>query len=307
MTTRGRVLAIVGPTAAGKTALAVDLAERVGGELIGADSVQVVRGFDIGSAKPTASELRGVRHHLIDVLDPTDPVDAKRYADLADAAISLVASRGRAPIVVGGTGLWLRALLRGLVDLPAPDPALRARLEEEAETHGDAYLHARLASVDPASAEVIHPNDRVRVTRALEVLEQTGIPASEHRRAHALGAPRYDATVVAVDPGPRLRERIGHRVDSMLAAGWVDETRRLIERWGTSPRAFGSVGYREIVEHILLGAPRDELADRIKKSTRLYAKRQRNWFRGDPTVARWGTAEALLRSLSGQTRLFGPP
>ncbi len=160
-----RIVAIGGVTAAGKTGAAIALARRLGGELVGADSVQVYRGFDIGSAKPTAAELGEVRHHLLDVLDPEEEIDAARYARMADAAIADIAARGRVPIVVGGTGLWMRALLRGLVELPEVDPAVRARIEAEADAVGAPASHERLRGVDPAAAARIHPNDRLRIVR----------------------------------------------------------------------------------------------------------------------------------------------
>ncbi|MBC7171604.1 MAG: tRNA (adenosine(37)-N6)-dimethylallyltransferase MiaA, partial [Polyangiaceae bacterium] len=201
-----RPIVIAGPTASGKTAAGLWIARHLGGELVGADSVQVYRGFDIGSAKPTEEELSGVAHHLIDIVDPDEEVDAQRYAELADAAIADIEARGRVPIVVGGTGLWIRALLRGLVSVPPVDRELRARIEAEVDQEGSPAMHARLAAVDPRAAAGIHPNDRLRIVRALEVFEQTGTPMGELRHAHALGAPRYDALFVVLDPGAALTE-----------------------------------------------------------------------------------------------------
>ena len=161
------LIVIAGPTATGKTAVALELARQLDGELVGADSVQVYRGFDIGSAKPTAAELGGVPHHLIDCLDPDESIDAMGFAGLADAAIEGVAERGKRPIVVGGTGLWIRALVRGLVDVPLPDPEIRGALEAEAEARGAPSLHERLTAIDPRAAARIHPNDALRIVRAL--------------------------------------------------------------------------------------------------------------------------------------------
>ena len=283
--TRPPILVLAGPTASGKTACALAVARALGGELVGADSVQVYRGFDIGAAKPTAEELGGVPHHLIDVLDPDELVDAMGYAEMADRAIAGVASRGKLPIVVGGTGLWLRALVRGLVDVPPVDRALRARLESEAEAHGSDELHARLVEVDPLAAARIHPNDAVRIVRALEVFEQTGRPMGELRAEHALGAPRYGALFVVLDvPKDTLAERIAHRTRAMIDADWADEVRGLAERWGTSIRALGSVGYSEMVAHVQDGVPIDETERRIVKSTRAYARRQQTWFRSEPGI-----------------------
>lgn len=294
-----RVVVIGGVTASGKTAAAIELAKERGGELVGADSVQVYRGFDIGSAKPTPAELGGVRHHLIDVLEGDEDIDAARYATLASEAIEDIARRGKLPIVVGGTGLWIRALLRGLVELPPPDPAVRAGLEEEADAVGVAALHARLRAVDPAAAARIHPNDRRRVVRALEVLAQTGRPLGELWAEHARGAPRYDARCFALDrPREALYAAIRARTRAMLEAGWIEETRALLERFGPDVRPMQSVGYRQIALHLTAGASLEETERRIYKATRIYTRRQRTWFRSEPGFT-WTTAAALPRELEG--------
>ncbi len=288
------ILVIAGPTATGKTEAAIALARQFDGELVGADSVQVYRGFDIGSAKPTSEELDGLGHQLIDVIDPDEEIDAMRYAALADSAIAQIRLRGRLPIVVGGTGLWLRALLRGLVDVPPVDLELRRRLEAEAQSKGPASMHAKLTQLDPITAAAVHPNDQMRIIRALEVFEQTGTPLGELRKAHALGQDRYRAMFVVLEmDGESHAERIRARVDLMLKAGWVDEVRRLRERWGEGPRAFGSVGYREVLTHVRGELPLEETRRLIYKSTRTYARRQRTWFRGEP-ADKWFTAHAEL-------------
>ena len=297
------VVVIAGPTATGKTVAAIEVARHFGGELIGADSVQVYRGFDIGSAKPAEAELGGIRHHLIDVIDPDREIDAVEYACLADAAIADIAGRGRLPIVVGGTGLWIRALLRGLVDVPPVDVEVRARLQVLVSSKGAAVLHRRLVEVDPISAEVIHPNDAVRIVRALEIYEQTGTPLGELRAAHALGEPRYRAVMVVLD-----RDRDAHlrtieaRAKQMIEAGWVDEVRSLRARWGDDVRPLGSVGYREILAHLRNHAPLEETLRAVRKSTRVYARRQRTWFRGEPGVS-WWSDSAELCSASGLERI----
>ncbi len=297
------ILVIAGPTATGKTSAAIELARRFGGELVGADSVQVYRGFDIGSAKPTAAELGGVPHHLIDVLDPNQEVDAVAYADLADVTIRAIGDRERLPIVVGGTGLWIRALLRGLVDVPAVDPEIRQRLEAAARKDGAAALHARLAEVDPMSADTIHPNDALRIVRALEVYEQTGTPLGRLRAEHALGQARYRAVLIVLDMS---HERHGivieGRAKQMLEAGWIDEVRSLRARWGDAIRPFGSVGYREILDHVRDGVPVDEMLRRIRKATRVYARRQRTWFRSEPGVS-WRSERAELDEQSSIDRI----
>lgn len=291
------LIVIAGPTATGKTGAALALARALDGELVGADSVQVYRGFDLGSAKPTASELGTIRHHLIDCLDPDEAIDAMGFAERADAAIDSVVARGKQPIVVGGTGLWIRALVRGLVDVPLPDPAIRGALEAEAAAAGAPALHQRLTRVDPLAAARIHPNDALRIVRALEVFEQTGRPLGELQREHALGEPRYPNLFVVLDRDRRaLDDAIEARLDAMLAAGWVDEVRALLQRWPADARAFGSVGYRQVVEHLREGVPMAETRQRIRKATRTYARRQRTWFRSEPGVDWRASAEELSAS-----------
>jgi tRNA dimethylallyltransferase len=297
------LLVITGPTASGKTALAIELARLLSGELIGADSVQVYRGFDIGSGKPCPAELAGVPHHLLDVRDADQPLDAAEFAALADQAISEVRARGHVPIVVGGSGLWLRALLRGLVRLPAVDPALRARLDREADELGSEALHRRLAAIDPQAAADIHGNDRVRIVRALEVFEQTGQPLGALRAEHALGAPRYRALRIVIDPGSdALTALIEARVAAMIARGFPAEVSELVARHGRTARALGSVGYREMVEHVCDGVPLDETARKIVRSTRIYARRQRTWLNSEPGEL-WSTSRAEVLSDAGLARL----
>jgi len=299
----GKLLVITGPTASGKTQVAVELARALGGELVGADSVQVYRGFDIGASKPTASELAGVPHHLLDVCAPDCELDAAEFARLADRAIAEVRARGRLPIVVGGSGLWLRALLRGLVQLPAVDPALRAELHEQAIALGSAALHARLCAVDPLAASQIHENDQVRIVRALEVHAQTGQPLGELRARHALGAPRYQALRVILDwPHDLLGERIQQRTAAMFAAGFVDEVRGLLAQYGKSPRALGAVGYREVVAHLCEGVPLEATQRAVERATRIYARRQRTWLKNEPGDL-WTVTPAALLAPEGRARL----
>lgn len=293
------ILAVVGPTASGKTATALALAQEFGGELVGADSVQVYRGFDIGSAKPNAAELAGIAHHMIDIAEADQPIDAAEYAALADTAIDSVFERGRVPIVVGGTGLWLRALLRGLVELPKVDPGLRAELSREADTVGVAAMHNRLREVDPLAAENIHANDRVRILRALEVHRQTGRPLGELQREHSLGGPRYNAHIYVLWEDPDvLTARIVSRTDTMLRLGFRDEVARLLARFGPDVRALGSVGYREMVAHVAGNASMEETRTRIVQSTRIYARRQRTWWNNEPGVRARTTAQNMLSAAS---------
>lgn len=288
------IVVIAGPTASGKTAAGVHLARACGGELVGADSVQVFRGFDIGSSKPTTGELGGIPQHLVDVVDPDAPLDAMDYARLADAAIEEIHGRGRLPIVVGGTGLWIRALVRGLVDVPPVDAALRARLEAEAAAVGSHAMHSQLERVDPISAGAIHPHDTMRVVRALEVHAQTGRPLGEMRREHALGEDRYPTLFIVLEAAAEVLDpRIDARLEAMVDAGWVEEVRSLRERWPADARAFGSVGYREIVAHLEANVPWEQTARDIRTATRRYARRQRTWFGNEPGVS-WRTgADAI--------------
>ena len=302
------LLVITGPTASGKTALAVELALRFDGELIGADSVQVYRGFDLGASKPTLEELRGVRHHLLDVRAPEAELDAAEFAELADDAIADVRARGKLAIVVGGSGLWLRALLRGLLPLPKVDPELRARLHGEASVLGAPALHARLATLDPLAAAQIHANDLVRIVRALEVHAQTGEQLGELRARHALGAPRYRALRLILDwPQEELNARIRARTEQMFARGFVKEVQRLLATAGDPlPRAFASVGYREVVRLLNeaeAGRPSlTETIAQVERSTRIYARRQRTWLNNEPGE-RWTARVDDVLSEPGLTRL----
>jgi len=299
-----KIVVVAGVTAASKTAVAIEMARRFDGELVGADSVQVYRGFDIGSAKPSNAELGDVRHHLLDVVDPDEAIDAGQFAKLADAAIADIHGRGKLPIVVGGTGLWLGSLVRGLVKLPPPDPALRASLEAEAQTIGSAALHTRLSGVDPLYAARIHPNDQRRITRALEVHHQTGRALGELQAEHAKGAPRYDARVFLLDRDrDDLYAAIQARIEAMLAAGWVDEVRGLLERWGPQVRPMNSVGYREVKAHVLDDVPIEETVRLAYKATRTYTRRQRTWFRGETLGGTWTQAASLIEELAGMTAI----
>lgn len=280
------LIALVGPTAAGKSALALRLALAHGGEIVSCDSLQVYRGFDIGSAKPTAEERRRVRHHLVDVADPRDPFSAADYARRGREALASIRARGRRPFVVGGTGLYLRALLRGLFAGPSRDEALRARLEGMADRYGERRLHRWLASVDPASAARIEAADRVRLVRALEVFRKTGRPLSGHHRAGSEPLQGFDVRIIGLAPSREdLRAAVEGRTRWMLAAGLVEETRGLIDRYGPDLRPLQSIGYRQAAAVVagMLGV--DEAQRDIVKETMRYAKRQMTWFRHQEQVA----------------------
>jgi tRNA dimethylallyltransferase len=274
-----RLIVLAGPTASGKSALAMRLARARDGEIVSCDSLQVYRGFDIGSAKPKAAERAAVPHHLVDVVDPDEDFSAADYARRARLALAEIDARGRVPIVAGGTGLYLRALLHGLFEGPARDEPLRRRLEAIAARRGDAALHRILARADPESAARIEPRDRVRVVRALEVFRATGRPIGEHHRAPAGPLAGFEWRVFVLDPGREaLRARVEERTAAMLRAGLIDETRGLIARYPDA-RPLGAIGYRQAAA-VVRGAADAASAQRdIVVETMRYAKRQRTWFR----------------------------
>jgi tRNA dimethylallyltransferase len=278
---RNELLVIVGETASGKTALAIELARQHDGEIIGADSVQVYRGFDIGSGKPRPEELLGVAHHLLDVADPSEDFDAARFVELADRAIDDVRQRGKLPIVCGGTYLWVRALLHGLAAAPRAPKELRAALQREVEALGSPALHEKLAHVDPASAARLHPNDAVRIERALEVHQTTGRPLSEWQAEHGFRTVRHRARQIAIrHPREEIEARIERRIDAMLAAGWVDEVAALVARYPAA-RALNAVGYAEVRAH-LAGTLEIDLRTAIVRATKVFARRQRTWLAKAP-------------------------
>ena len=283
----GPVLALVGPTAAGKTELALALAERLGAEVVSADAMLVYRGMDIGTAKPTQQERARVPHHLVDLVDPGEEFSVARFQPLARAAIADVLERGRLPLLVGGSGLYFHAVVDDFV-VPPTDPAVRARLEAEAAAAGLPELYARLAAADPAAAARIQPGNLRRTVRALEVMELTGRPFSSFRAAMDDPVSRYRLTVLGLDPGAELlRARVAERVAAMAAAGLVEEVRRLAER-PLSRTARQALGYKELLDAIEQGTAVAEALEAVVRRTRSYARRQLAWFRRDPRV-RWST------------------
>lgn len=274
------LLVVVGPTASGKTALALRLAERWGAEIVSADSVQIVRGFDVGSGKPTSAERARAPHHLVDALEPDEPIDAARFAELAELAIADVRARGRVPLVVGGTFLWVKALTHGLAPMPAADPGVRARHAALALREGPLALHARLAEVDPEAARRLAPNDVVRVSRALEVFELAGVTQTALHQRHGFGPRRHAARFVTPARGRAdVEEALRERVRAFLAAGWVDEVRGLVARGHRDARAMKSVGYREVLAHVEGELGEGQLEEAIVRSTRVFVRRQRTWLR----------------------------
>ncbi len=303
--TSNQVLYLTGPTASGKSAVAIALADRLGAEVIAMDSMTLYRGLDIGTAKPTIAERRGVPHHLIDVLEPWESASVAEYRTWALDHVREIAVRGRRALFVGGTPLYLKALLRGLFKGPAADPEVRQHLEAEADALGNAALHDRLARLDPATARRLHPNDRRRIIRALEVFELTGRPISTLQAEH--DRPAEGVNVVALErPRAELHERINRRVEQMFAEGLVEEVRHLV----SGPRPIHpvpaqGVGYREVIDLLEGRLTETEAIAQTQARTRQFAKRQATWFRGLAEVRPWPfradeTSEALAERLASQ-------
>jgi tRNA dimethylallyltransferase len=273
------VVAVLGPTASGKSALGMALAERLGGEIICCDSMQVYRGMDIGTAKANPAEQAAVPHHLLDVVTPDQQFQAAAWAAAAQPLIAQAAERERLPIIVGGTGLYFRALVRGLFDAPKPDPEIRARHQAEAKAAGIPALHARLQEVDPEAAAKIKPGDLVRISRALEIFEQTGTPISELRRQSPPPPPLRMFSIVLDFDLDLLRPRIAARVDHMMEAGFLDEVRSLRECGYGAARSMQALGYKQLNEHLDGKCDLETAVAGIKTTTVAYARRQRTWFR----------------------------
>jgi len=282
-----RCVAILGPTASGKSALALELARRLGGEIVSCDSQQVYVGMDVGTAKPTREERREIPHHLLDVVRPDEPFHAARWAGLARAAMSEIAARGRVPIVVGGTGLYFRALTVGLFEAPPPDATIRARHRDEAAALGVEALHARLAGVDPCAAAAIGPRDLVRISRALEVWEQTGVPITA-LRAEAAPPGDLEARVLVLDPPlADLRRRLEARARTMFEAGFEDEVRALrAAGYGPALRPLQALGYPQVGALLDGACTREEAVQATIAATVAYARRQRTWFKKEAAAAR---------------------
>jgi tRNA dimethylallyltransferase len=277
----GEVLAIVGPTATGKTSLAVELSAKLDGEVVSADSVQIYRAFDIGSGKPSAEQLASAPHHLLSAIGPLEPIDAAAWADLATRALDDIRARGRVPILCGGSFLWVKALLFGLAGAPAANAELRDRHRAIAASEGRHALHARLREIDVETANRLHPNDLVRVSRALEVFELTRKPLSAWHREHAFARIRRPAKLVAIDcDAVALTERIRNRVRAWIANGWIDEVERLVATGYDNARAMGSVGYAQVRAMLAGELRREDLETAIVRATRVFARRQLTWLRG---------------------------
>jgi tRNA dimethylallyltransferase len=298
------VVAVVGPTATGKTALAVALAQRLGGQVVNADSMQLYRGMDIGTAKPDAAERGGVPHHLLDLWHVRQAASVVEYRDRARAELDRLRTAGSVPLLVGGSGLYVRAVLDDL-DFPGTDPAVRARWEAELAALGPAALHARLAAVDPEAAAAVLPSNGRRIVRALEVVELTGAP---FRASLPASRPRYPVVAVALDRDPaELDDRVARRVDRMWAAGFVDEVAALAaDGLREGPTASRALGYAQVLAQLdgVLGP--DDARDRTVRATRRFVRRQRSWFRRDGSLSWFDAArpdllDAVTAQVSGPT------
>ncbi len=274
---RLKVVCILGPTCTGKSDLALWLAPKIGGEIVNADSMQVYRHFDIGSAKPDAAARTQTPHHVVDVAEPDEAFNAARFQKMADRAVREISERGGIPLVVGGTGLYLRVLFHGIFDAPT-DADLRNRLKSR-YLADPLSVYGELERLDPAYARSISPHDRVRVVRALEIYCLSGVTMSEHSGSHGFRDERYDVLKIGLcrERG-ELYRKIERRVDLMLHLGWVEETEGLLRHYPLSARPFQGIGYREIVLHLTGNIGHQEMVEAVKRATRRYAKRQFTWF-----------------------------
>ena len=306
-----KILVLIGPTAVGKTELSLLLAEEFKAEIISADSMQVYRGMDIGTAKPTPAERRRVPHHLLDVVDPDESFNVADYVDLAEQVLSELKAQGTTPLLTGGTGLYVDALLQGFLFPDAPaDPKIRQELEEQAERDPQS-LHRELQRVDPVSAQRMHPNDLRRIIRALEVYRRTGEPISLLQQKREQQKRPYDPLYVGLTrERQELYERINRRVDLMLEQGLVEEVAGLLEKYPSQPTALQALGYKEIAMYLRGEMSLEEAVELLKRDTRRYAKRQLSWFRRNKRIHwlnRTGLSDAaVLETIRDLWREFSP-
>jgi tRNA dimethylallyltransferase len=289
-----KVIVICGPTALGKTSTAIHLANYFNGEIIGADSMQIYRHMDVGTAKPTLDEQARVKHHLIDLVDPDEHFDARMYATLSREKVMELHEQTIIPFVVGGTGLYIKALLHGLFKTKALDSDIRGRLKAEVQAHGSAYLYKKLCRRDPDTAKKIHSNDTYRIMRALEVFELTGKTLANFHQEHGFRDSPFAVLKIGLHISREmLYKRINKRVEIMIDSGFVNEVKRLLVM-GYSPelKSMQSIGYRHIVNFIEGHCTWDEMLRTLKRDTRRYAKRQMTWFKADPAVI-WKEPEAI--------------
>jgi tRNA dimethylallyltransferase len=300
-----RIIVVSGPTASGKTALALHLARALPLEIVNADSLQVYRGMDIGTAKPAVSERREVPHHLIDIADPDEEYNAGRFVADAEEAIRGIRTRGNFPLVAGGTGMYIRALLRGLDPLPS-DAGIRAALARRYEEEGGAALFAELRAIDPVSASAIHPADRIRLLRALEVAAVAGAPPSVLKRRWAVEGGRFRILFIAISLDRKeLYARIDARVDDMFRRGLVGEVRGLLaDGYGPELKPMKALGYRHVVSHLSGAVALPDAVEQTKRDTRRYAKRQTTWLSREPDAVWIGAEGAAVAAAELAKRLL---
>ncbi len=289
-----KVIVICGATGIGKTSVGIELAETLGGEIVSADSMQIYRYMDIGTAKPTPAELARIAHHMIDIVDPDADYDAVQFSKQARDRIAEIVNRDLIPIVVGGTGLYIKALLHGLFQSQPVDPQIRNRLKQEAEENGSGFLFERLKKSDPAAAGRIHPNDSYRIIRALETIESSGKSISDLHQRHGFTEDPFNALTVCLGMDrQKLYTRIDKRVDLMIEAGLVEEVTKLLEMgYPAELKSMQSIGYRHVVEFLAEKLLWDECVRTLKRDTRRFAKRQFTWFGADQQV-QWYESDQL--------------
>ncbi len=300
-----RIVIIVGPTAVGKSLLAVKLASTINGQIVSADSMQVYRYMDIGTAKPSCEERGGIEHFMMDIVDPDQDFNAGMYTLMARKTVDEIINRGKTPIVVGGTGLYIKTLTRGIVNVPEKDEKLRKELLRERDINGIDSLYRRLSKVDPVTAKQIHHNDSLRIIRALEVYIKTKKPISEWRQTHSFRDKPYKTIKFGLClERPLLYKRIEDRVEDMIKRGFVEEVSSLISR-GYSPslKSMQSVGYREICRFIKGGLSYDEALLLIKRNTKRYAKRQMTWFRKESDIL-WYSSDTSCNVFINEAKRF---
>ncbi len=280
------IIVICGPTGIGKTSAGIEAAEVFGGEIISADSMQIYKYMDIGTAKPTCEERARIFHHMIDIIEPDEDFSAARFASLAVETIRKLGEKKITPFVVGGTGLYIKALTHGLFDPGAIRTDTKIRLKKEAELHGTEFLYNRLKKSDPVAADRIHPNDTFRIIRALEIFETTGTAISEYHVKHGFSENMFNILKIGLTMDRQaLYDRIEKRVDSMVEAGFIDEVRRLLDmNYPAGLKSMQSIGYRHMVDYVAGRVPLDETVRTLKQDTRRFAKRQMTWFNADPEI-----------------------
>ncbi|MBU1170412.1 MAG: tRNA (adenosine(37)-N6)-dimethylallyltransferase MiaA [Proteobacteria bacterium] len=308
MIKKSDIVVVCGPTGIGKTSTAIGLSKALGGRIISADSMQIYRYMNIGTAKPTAEEQEQVPHDMVDIVDPDEPYDAARFSKQADIRIRSLWEQGLVPVVAGGTGLYIKALVSGLFRAHPADKAIIARLEKECFENGSPALHGQLAALDPHAAGRIHPNDAFRIIRALEIFETTGRPISECHEAHGFSDQPYRVLKLGLCMDRELLyERINMRVDLMLEQGLLVEVESLLER-GYSPllKSMGSLGYRHMIQYIQGHVTFEEAVRTLKRDSRRYAKRQMTWFRADSEIE-WFEPQRLDAMVDRARIFLGKP